>query len=281
MPAKIRDRQDLLESGQISFSVESRILRELGERLVKKPEVALLELIKNSYDADAKTCVIDIASTNTLVISDDGHGMTLSKFKNSWMRVGTSSKADSAESPVFGRVITGEKGIGRFAVRFLGKKLKLTTIADDQRRGERTKLTVDFDWPEVDRIEDLGEAEIPFRLESAGDNEQVGTTLSITGARIDLDDIDWQQVRTGAIGVVSPLTPLLEATGKVGKKRTPDPANDPGFELRILDGYDDDSDGDLAAQILENFVLRGTARLTKGALKVQIFERGDERAGVA
>ena len=45
----------LLDSGEISFSVESRILRELGERLVKKPEVAVLELIKNAYDADATT----------------------------------------------------------------------------------------------------------------------------------------------------------------------------------------------------------------------------------
>ncbi|MFP3354889.1 hypothetical protein R0K04_26410, partial [Pseudoalteromonas sp. SIMBA_153] len=55
----IEDDGDLLEEGEIPFSIESRIVRELGERLVKRPEVALLELIKNAHDADAATCTVD------------------------------------------------------------------------------------------------------------------------------------------------------------------------------------------------------------------------------
>ena len=46
----------ILDRGSLSFSIESRILRELGERLVKQPEVAVLELVKNAYDADATRC---------------------------------------------------------------------------------------------------------------------------------------------------------------------------------------------------------------------------------
>jgi hypothetical protein len=49
----------VLDHGSLSFTIESRILRELGERLVKQPEVAVLELVKNAYDADATNCVID------------------------------------------------------------------------------------------------------------------------------------------------------------------------------------------------------------------------------
>jgi hypothetical protein len=50
------DDPDLIEKSTITFTVEGRIVRELGERLVKKPEVALLELVKNAYDADAIEC---------------------------------------------------------------------------------------------------------------------------------------------------------------------------------------------------------------------------------
>src|SRR5687767_9533872 len=111
----------VLDEGTLSFTIESRIVRELGERLVKQPEVALVELIKNAYDADAKTCTVLYDVPNSITVSDDGHGMTLSAFKGSWMRIGTSAKEDHPLSRVFQRVITGEKGIGRFAVRFLGR----------------------------------------------------------------------------------------------------------------------------------------------------------------
>ena len=50
----------VLESGELSFSVQARLLRELGERLVRRPEVALVELIKNSYDAEATQCSVQL-----------------------------------------------------------------------------------------------------------------------------------------------------------------------------------------------------------------------------
>src|SRR5712692_6783329 len=104
----------VLEQGQLSFTIESRIVRELGERLVKQPEIALLELIKNAYDADAELCTIEHDYPKQLIIRDTGHGMTLDEFKNGWMRIGTSYKEQANVSRRFSRVITGEKGIGRF-----------------------------------------------------------------------------------------------------------------------------------------------------------------------
>src|SRR5438874_1561771 len=106
---------ELIEQGEISFSIESRIIRELGERLVKLPEVAILELVKNAYDADASECSIQYDYPQTIAIKDDGSGMALSDFKNGWMRIGTSSKESGSHTMKYGRVITGEKGIGRFA----------------------------------------------------------------------------------------------------------------------------------------------------------------------
>ena len=62
-----------IEKGNVSFQTEGRLLQELGERLVAKPEVALVELIKNSYDADASFCeVSSLGREKTIVIRDDG-----------------------------------------------------------------------------------------------------------------------------------------------------------------------------------------------------------------
>ena len=100
---------EVLERGRLSFSVESRILRELGERLVKQPEVAILELIKNTYDADATDCIVETVDGTSIAVTDDGHGMTLEQFRSSWMRIGTSVKAKTSTSPRYNRLITGEK----------------------------------------------------------------------------------------------------------------------------------------------------------------------------
>ena len=268
--------QKLIETGNLHFSVESRILRELGERLVKKPEVALLELIKNAYDADATTCIVDTSENDVLTVVDDGQGMTIAQFRKSWMRVATSSKSKTPTSRRFGRVITGEKGIGRFAVRFLGRRLHLISVAKDTEYGGRTKLTVDFDWLDADRNADLGKVSVPFTLETAEETDCLGTRLEISTLRINSNTIDWRQVRTGAIGVVSPLQSLFESTapssnsGKIVKR-----SGDPGFELRILSGTDEEDeemDGGLAAQVLDNFVLRGTLRVRDATVAIRIYE---------
>ncbi len=107
-----------LDNGTIPFQAEGRLLQELGLRLVAKPEVALVELIKNSYDADSAMCTVRLENAGkTLVIADEGHGMTIADFKTKWMRIATSSKLAGATSPKYHRPLTGAKGIGRFAVR--------------------------------------------------------------------------------------------------------------------------------------------------------------------
>jgi NADH:ubiquinone oxidoreductase subunit 2 (subunit N) len=70
--------------------------------------------------------------------------MTLDRFTNAWMRIGTGSKAHTPYSEHYRREITGEKGIGRFAVRFLGRALHLESVADDSERCLTTKLIADF-----------------------------------------------------------------------------------------------------------------------------------------
>ena len=101
--------KSILEKGRLNFTIESRILRELGERLVKQPEVAVVELIKNAYDADASQCKVVCDFDKTISVVDNGIGMSLKAFKFGWMRIGTSSKESSELSEKYSRRITGEK----------------------------------------------------------------------------------------------------------------------------------------------------------------------------
>lgn len=268
----------LLDEGTLSFTIESRILRELGERLVKQPEVAVLELIKNAYDADATKCEIGYGSTS-ISVEDDGSGMTLEQFSKGWMRIGTSSKEDTTTSPKFQRRITGEKGIGRFAVRFLGRTLRLESVADDPKRNIRTRLVADFDWPLFDQHEDLGKIRVPYRLEAVDrGSAETGTTLVITDLRPGAERLDLKKLRTGSMGVLSPLSSLFrEATGG-GTSTSDDEGVDPGFVLIIAeDGTQTETETDVAADILKAFVLRARLRLKGSRLTLSIYKRDDKR----
>ena len=254
--------KDSVEHGTLSFSVEARLLRELGERLVRRPEIALVELIKNAYDADATGCHVSMLPGAFNVV-DDGLGMTLDQFVGGWMRVGTSAKAGSAESTRFGRPITGEKGIGRFSVRFLGDHLDLETIAFDPARGYVTRLSATFAWPSYDEAEDLGEVKVPYEVRRMPDDTTTGTTLRITGIRASSQSIDLARIRTASIGLVSPLRSLMTSVSTATQDI------DPGFRLTL--GTENDSgDDDAAGLVLGSFTLRAKVRLRGTKLSVTV-----------
>ncbi|HEX8409415.1 MAG TPA: sensor histidine kinase [Thermoanaerobaculia bacterium] len=279
MTAALKD-DELLDSGTLTFSVEGRILRELGERLVKQPEVALVELIKNAYDADATSCDVVYEPPESILIADDGHGMTLAEFENGWMRIGTSAKALEGRSRTYNRVITGEKGIGRFAVRFLGTELELRTVAYDPSRKMRTLLTASFDWPSFDQTEDLGDVEVPFTLRRAPSRETTGTSLRVTALRAPaLSKINLDSVRTASIAVVTPYLTLLRHApiAPVTKRgRKPKTQPDPGFTLNIQPHTAVSEDGDVARAILDNAVLRAVVTLEHNRVSLQVYRRGSK-----
>jgi hypothetical protein len=128
---------------QLPFTVDSRLLRELGERLVGQPHIALAELIKNGYDADATQVVVRIEK-DAIEVIDNGHGMTFKEFRDFWMRVGSPHKVDDQVSRTLRRPLTGSKGIGRLAVQFLGRDLEMWTVADGNRP-DQIHAAVDWD----------------------------------------------------------------------------------------------------------------------------------------
>lgn len=266
----------ILEQGKLSFTIESRIIRELGERLVKQPDIALLELVKNSYDADATLCDLSF-SNSEIFVKDDGVGMTLDEFKSGWMRIGTSAKEGRTHTRLFNRPITGEKGIGRFAVRFLGKKLTLYSVAFDETRGVNTALTATFDWPEFDRNLDLGKVQVPFTVRSVDPSEPTGTLLTIEELRSDTGEIDFRLIRTSSLSVITPYQSLLrkEKTDRPSRKKGQ--KDDPGFKLEIAAADEEEGEpANVASEILDNYVLRALLSVSANRVSITVYQKDEE-----
>lgn len=119
----------------------------LGDQLIKNERIALVELIKNSYDADADWVRIRFENFNedmsaneesSIVIEDNGSGMTPEDIRKSWMNPATPQKYSRKKegkrrTPGKNRIIQGEKGIGRFAILKLGRNITITTRTKDSK----------------------------------------------------------------------------------------------------------------------------------------------------
>jgi len=125
------------------FFVDAKTLIHLGRDSIKDHTTALLELVKNSYDADAKNVEIEINSkTEDLIrIADNGFGMNEDELKNNWLRIGYSEKRISKKSKL-GRRKTGEKGIGRISTDRLGSNLE---IRSRSKNGELVGIKLNWD----------------------------------------------------------------------------------------------------------------------------------------
>ena len=147
----------------------ARLITMLGDQLIKNEVIALVELIKNSYDADAswvKVSFIDfkedfsLTDTSKIVIEDDGCGMDADILRKHWLNPATPEKLRRKEvnsKTEKGRILQGEKGIGRFAIFKLGKTIKITTRRQKQDEaghfidsGEEVENTLIYDFSKYD-----------------------------------------------------------------------------------------------------------------------------------
>ena len=117
------------------FRTNSRHIGQLGRELVTDFVTALVELVKNSYDADAGSVQIIVDRANTpyskIIITDTGSGMTQEEFEKKWMVIGTSNKVSEPYTPN-GRKRTGKKGIGRFSVERLAEKVTIYSFTEHE-----------------------------------------------------------------------------------------------------------------------------------------------------
>lgn len=127
------------------FKVDANAILALGRNSIKDHTTAVVELIKNSYDADADKVELTIRSKATnsglVRIADNGHGMSDRDIENSWLRIGFSDKVVNRTTNRFGRRKTGEKGIGRLSADRLGSVLEVRTKS---RAHAATGVVVDW-----------------------------------------------------------------------------------------------------------------------------------------
>lgn len=115
---------------KIPFNVNAYTARLIGRENVAKLEGAVLEIVKNAYDADAKVfCFYYCNAENRIYILDNGTGMTEETIRTHWMTIGNSSKKTDYFSENK-RIQTGAKGIGRFALDRIADKCEMLTISD-------------------------------------------------------------------------------------------------------------------------------------------------------
>ena len=160
-----------------SFRPSARLQRFLGTELIADPNVAVIEFIKNAYDAGAAKVVVQftIAKDPTrLLIADNGVGMNETSFEQNWMHPGYSEKAGGEQprtrfrSPAHERqskrLPVGEKGIGRLAAGRLGENLEVFT-----RIRERDPwLHVQFDWKRFDNMSiPLDKVPVPYDFDTS------------------------------------------------------------------------------------------------------------------
>lgn len=175
------------------FEPTGRLIMSIGKDLIKDLPAALVELVKNSYDADASYVKITYLKNKNelkIVVEDDGHGMSQDTVLNAWMVPSTDYKLKKKNSPK-GRVYQGRKGLGRYAVSLLGNKLELITIKDG------LKTMAYFDWNEFNSEKKLSEIPIVVTTSETVDNS--GTTLIITNEygnvlADEISEIDSQKV---------------------------------------------------------------------------------------
>jgi hypothetical protein len=260
--------EKLIYKDQIPFQAEGRLLQELGLRLVAKPQVALVELIKNAYDADSSSCMVLLEDKGkTLVVSDGGHGMTLEDFKTKWMRIATSNKLKSQTSKVYQRPLTGAKGIGRFAVRYLGDQLVLESVAFDEGKKCKTLLRANFDWEKLDLAQDISDYSVGYSLFEVSDRTPTGTKLIIGKLRNAADFIDAPELRDEVLRIVTPLDGFDR--GKFKLKQT-EKDKGAGFAV-ILPGTGAGDDINLAKSVLSNYWGRLTVELIGKQLTYKVW----------
>ena len=165
------------------FVVDAALLRELGERLIGRSHIALAELVKNAYDADADVCRIEFGD-DEIVVSDNGHGISEEEFHEYWMRIGTTHKVDQRTSRGLGRAMTGSKGLGRLSTQFLARETVLESTVS--ATPDRTLYAL-VDWRNVRSGNDLDTVEVGWQMRPEvteyAEGSTIGTRIRLQGLR--------------------------------------------------------------------------------------------------
>ena len=197
------------EHAPVVFRFHPRAVAALGRDLVTNDVVAVMELVKNSYDALASSVDVRIrngsegGSPSRIRIRDDGHGMDYVTIRDVWCVIATPFRSEQPVSRMGPRTrpVTGEKGLGRLAAARLGNTVEVVTRA---RGGPVLRFTVN--WDKLLTADDPAAVSFTVsELPAAAFDVEHGTRVSVGGLRSDWDDGKIDELRRHLARLVSPF----------------------------------------------------------------------------
>lgn len=231
------------DENNIRFSVDAGIINRLGKELVGKRETAVAELVKNAYDADATIVNLYFQNTwdlgGTLVIDDDGTGMSREDLIDGFMRLSSTKKIHTPVSKKYLRERAGRKGIGRFSTQRLGSNLTIIT----QTAEDEFALKMHIDWD--DFISDIDLVAVQHQIEKIKKTKDFGTTLQINNLRENWTDEQIKRVYR-YVSESDLLQPFPLSNKMVNE------SIDPGFKVNC---YREDDESPLEEIANENILL--------------------------
>ena len=185
----------------------------IGRELIQDNYAAVIELVKNAYDADSPDVNIEFKAASdhsryTIVISDHGHGMSKDDVINRWLVPSTQDKRVRQKSPS-GRIMQGSKGVGRYAASVLGADLLLETVTNE---GEKTIVYVK--WDDFKNAQYLDDVEI--LADTVVVPEPSGTLLTINGDEklfAEWNKEQFEKLRFELKKLISPMSTILSNEG--------------------------------------------------------------------
>jgi signal transduction histidine kinase len=219
--------RDAKRSGVSILRPHAQMLRRIGDDLISSETVAVIELVKNAYDADATQVLVRFQEPleigqGRIEVMDNGHGMSLETMQTTWMEPATLFRKRQQRSEQYGRRVLGEKGIGRFAASRLANTLEVVT----RRTGEDREIRALFDWSQfddehkyLDQVEVLWEESEPAEICPGGTIHTLweegqtpesnalthGTILRMEGLRAIWGKSQFETLHTGLSRLISPF----------------------------------------------------------------------------
>lgn len=188
-----------------NFRFSTNILKRLGEELNQSPAYGLIELVKNSYDADAKNCTIELINITSpggsVIVSDDGDGMSAEDIVNGWLVLGRSGKS-VIEKTGLGRIPGGNKGLGRLSALRLGAKTSLTSI---QSTNKHVENTLEIDWSLFDTADLVEDVILEIKSTDYKEEKRPGTVILIESLREGISRSDVKRLARSMLLLANPF----------------------------------------------------------------------------
>jgi signal transduction histidine kinase len=238
------------------FKFSPSILSRLGEELIPNPDQGILELVKNSYDADATVCEVELLNTEeiggSIVISDNGMGMDLETLQGGWLVIGKSEKEGASDrTPVNNRLRVGSKGLGRLAALRHGSHVELTTRPKSE---PNTEYAVSVCWNDFDTVDSVEDVSLSATVKQTTSGH--GTTTIIRNLKVKIGKLEINRLARGLLLLADPFEtntsfrPRLLGTGFTD------------IEKQVNEQFFDDAEFFLKASLDEN-----------GYASAQLFDR--------